>query len=327
MAGPAFIPANAVIQGMIKIMRKEGLDKATRHQPIPIEDIRRIYASGAFDINTPSTLQLKTYFEVSLHFGRRGKEGLRELRSDMIVFREDAQGIEYATLGCVAHEKNHQGATGHQDNEHVQRMYSTGKKSCPVESLKSYLGHLNPDCSAFFQRPKTSGYVGKVVWYTDRPVGSNTISGFMSKISAAANLKTRYTNHCVRATTVTMLRDAGVAPNDIAAVTGHKSLTSIDHYSRVGDKKRSAMSHQLAQFCTPSKEPIKRPLFTEKIAQSKKVVTTPDKKGDLKVTEETLVTTHTLEKASSYQEAKDMAKSVLAGAVFNAPTTINFHFG
>lgn len=90
----------------------------------------------------------------------------------MVVFKEDAQGIEYATLGCVAQEKNHQGGAGHQDNEFVQRMYFTGKLSCPVQSLKSCIGHLNPD----FQKPNSSGYAGKVVLYLDRAVGINTIA-------------------------------------------------------------------------------------------------------------------------------------------------------
>lgn len=72
------------------------------------------------------------------------------------------------------------------------------------------------------------------------------------------------------------------------------------------------MSHKQAKVCTPSKEPNKRPLFTEKLTQSKKVITTLDKKdGALKVMKETVVTTHTLEKGQSVHDATEMTKSVL----------------
>lgn len=77
------------------------------------------------------------------------------------MFEMDGKGQEYATLSCVAHEKNHPGESSHQDNEHIQRMYPTNTKLCPVQSLKSYMGHLHLDCTAFFQKPKTSVLKGK----------------------------------------------------------------------------------------------------------------------------------------------------------------------
>lgn len=136
ISGVCFAQANSVIQGAIKMMRKEGLDKAARHLPIPPEDLVKIYESGAFALDTPTTLQNKVYFEVTLHFGRRGREGLRELQKDSIVCRKDAAGNEYATLTSIAHKKNHQGMTSHPGNEHIQRMYATNKPKCPVLSLK-----------------------------------------------------------------------------------------------------------------------------------------------------------------------------------------------
>ena len=33
-------------------------------------------------------------------------------------------------------------------------ILATGKKNCPVKSLKLYLEKLNPKCDEFFQRPK-----------------------------------------------------------------------------------------------------------------------------------------------------------------------------
>lgn len=158
ISGSAFARANQVIQGTIKTMRKEGLDKTTRHTPIDPVHLKQLYSSGAFLTTTPTTLQFKVFFEISLHFGGRGREGLRKLKTEMIKFETSPNGQEYATLSCVAHEKNYQGVGSHNTDEHDQRMYPTGRENCPVASLKMYISHLNPDCIWFFQRPKTKNY-------------------------------------------------------------------------------------------------------------------------------------------------------------------------
>ena len=69
----------------------------------------------------------------------------------------------------------------------------------------------------------------------------------MPIISEAAKLSMRYTDHCIRATTVTMLRAANIAPNDIIAVTGHRNVQSLTHYDQgPGSETRSIMSNTLA---------------------------------------------------------------------------------
>lgn len=81
--GVSFAQANAVIRGNIVIMQKEGQDKSSRHTHIAPEDLKKLYKSGAFSLNTPINRQNKVYFEVSLHFWSRGREGLRELQKSM----------------------------------------------------------------------------------------------------------------------------------------------------------------------------------------------------------------------------------------------------
>lgn len=198
ISGACFAQANAAIKESIQMMRKNGMDKASRHQPIAPEDLKRLYTSGVFAADTPTTLQNKVYFDISLHIGKTGRDTLRKLKKSIIIFEKDHQGNQFATLSCQAQERNQQGANIHQE-EDIQKIYATGKPSCPVASLKSYIGHLNPDCEAFFQRPKTSNFLGKVIWYLASPMGVNTISTFMKRISVAANLSHRYTNDCVRA--------------------------------------------------------------------------------------------------------------------------------
>lgn len=117
---------------------------------------------------------------------------------------------------------------------------------CTVQSLRFYLDHLHPDCEALFQQPRSKLYTKSKIWYSDAPIGVNALGNMMSVISEKAGLETRYTNHCIRATTVTSLQNAGMAPSDIVAVTGHRSIASIDSYSRCSDHARRNMSHELS---------------------------------------------------------------------------------
>lgn len=83
------------------------------------------------------------------------------------------------------------------------------------------LSKLHLDCSALFQKPRGETYGKSMICYSKSPQKVNAIGNLLSVIFEKAGLKTRYTKYCIRATTVTSLRAAGVAPSDILAVTGH----------------------------------------------------------------------------------------------------------
>lgn len=244
VSGPNFKSANDVLSGALKEMKKEGLDHSKSYPPINDTDISLLYSTGTLSDMDPTRLQYKIFFELCLHFGRRGREGLRELNKDQLVFELDEVGVEYVTLCFNPSEKNHQGLAK-RDTEHDQRLYGTGSIYCPLKSLKKYINLLHPSCNALFQKPKPN-YATSAVWYCNSPVGQNTLAKFMSKISKKAGLKTIYSNHSIRATTVTTLRNAGVHVNDIMAVTGHKCAQSIMSYSKTAPAARRHMSHTLS---------------------------------------------------------------------------------
>lgn len=116
---------NIIIAGKIKNKKRCGEDTTERHPPIKTQDMQKIYSSGVLSKENPQALQYKTFFEVSLHFGRRGSEGLRELKKADIIFKEDGAGLELASLSYNPHEKNYDGEN-HHVAEHIQKMYVTG---------------------------------------------------------------------------------------------------------------------------------------------------------------------------------------------------------
>ena len=64
----------------------------------------------------------------------------------------------------------------------------------------------------------------------------------MENISSKAELSERYTNHCIRASTITALYQRGVDAKQICAITKHKDERSLSHYisQTTSEKKGNA---------------------------------------------------------------------------------------
>ena len=90
---------------------------------------------------------------------------------------------------------------------------------------------LNPENLAFFQQPRKSVQEIDDVWYTKKPLGHNTLDNMMKRIFSQSSLTRTYTNHRVRATTVTLLSHASVEAREIVKITGHKNTQSLSSYN------------------------------------------------------------------------------------------------
>lgn len=98
-------------------------------------------------------------------------------------------------------------------------------------SLSKYISKLNPKQTAFFQRPSTKAQEADTVWYDNAKVGVNSLSKMMKEISIGAELSQVYTNHCVRATAITLWSNAEVPSRHIMAISGHANENSISSYN------------------------------------------------------------------------------------------------
>ena len=254
-----FIVANKILTGRIQLNRSEGLDVSKHKTAISSGDIQKMYESGVLGFDNPVSLQNKVFFELCLHFGRRGKEGLHALKKTSFQFVVDDcdSTIEYATLNFNEKTKKNHG-TDSKRKETDQRMYSLpGDPNCPIQSLHLYLSKLHPECDAFFQRPRTGENVSsEEIWYYNKAVGINTLGQKMKNISEKAQLSQIYTNHCIRATTSTVLSHSSFNENDIIAVTGHKDPKSLLPYvASTGNEQRKQMSNTLHKYGKCSNKP------------------------------------------------------------------------
>ena len=100
-------------------------------------------------------------------------------------------------------------------------------------------------------------------WYTSKPIGINELGGFMKNISKRLSLSKIYTNHCIRATTVTVLSAEGLEARHIMRVTGHRcesSLRSYDHDNTIIQKRK--ISEILARRSKSNFKSIAVPVVT-----------------------------------------------------------------
>lgn len=230
MKDKEFMSSNHVLIGIVKSLKREGADKTKHHPPISNGDLEKMYSSGVLSITNPTSLVRKVWFEITLHFCRRGREGLRELTPKSFLLHKDDTGREYFTMSYNEADKTHHGVDSRESVKDT-RLYALPESDlCPVKSLKLYLSKRNPKNNAFFQRPLTSFEPAYDVWYVNAPMGYHTLGNMMSNISKAAGLSLTYTNHCVRATTATVLAHSGVSSLGIMSVTGHRNEKSIQSY-------------------------------------------------------------------------------------------------
>ena len=225
-----FRTSNQTLLGVVKELKRDGLDKTQHRQAIPEADVQKCYSSGVLSDDNPTSLQLKVWFELSLHLGRRGRDGLHNLQKDDFEVKVDESGDSYVQMCYNEADKATHGVDS-EGNIKNPRMYATGLSNCPVKSFQLYVAKLNPYCKRFFQRPKKRKYeLEDEEWYVGTPVGRNKIGEFMKVISEKAGLSVIYTNHCLRATLITKLHHAGVSAQGIMSISGHRNEKSVKSY-------------------------------------------------------------------------------------------------
>lgn len=238
-----FSRSNSVFAAQCVVLKKEGLGQIDHYPPISEDDIKLLYQSNVFSSENPVSLQRKVFFDLMLHFCRRGMENLRNLTTRDFVVKTMSNGVECVIKVSDELTKNHRETDENQD-EGV--MKATGLKNCPVATYKLYLSKLNPKQAVFFQRPKSfkpqSG-----PWYDNMVLGVKSLERMMKKISAAGNLSRLYTNHSIRSTSITILDQNGVEARHIMSVSGHRSESSLRTYSKTSSAKRREMSTLLSE--------------------------------------------------------------------------------
>ena len=230
---PEFKKSNMVLNAKLKSLKQSGKENVQHKPPLEPEDLQKLKTSGVFDCLNPLGLLRNVWFSTVLFWCRRGREGQRNLTRESFIFAQDPNGEKYATMTHSEASKNHPGGINDTESyQHMGRMYQTDEENDGYSALKLYLTKLNPACKALFQYPKRNWKPADETWFENRPLGVNKLGDMMKDISAAAALSKKYTNHCVRATSITLWSNAGLTNRHIMSISGHRNEQSLQHYNR-----------------------------------------------------------------------------------------------
>lgn len=243
-----FLTSNNMLKAKVSESISSG--NATKHfAVIEAGDQEKLFRY--FDQSSPVKLQQEIWYNLIYYFGNRGREGIRELSKDDVSFTMDSDGKEYCFLNKTLSQKNVKSSLTKPsdfDNTKQSRMYADDLRSssCPVQAMKLYLSKIPSESKSLFPRPRQE-YVAD--WYYPKQCLGKTVLGkMMPQISKDAKLSKLYTNHSIRATVVTNLREEGFERNEVCAITGHKNEKSIEKYDRsIRERTLKKMSTSLGE--------------------------------------------------------------------------------
>ena len=208
-----------------------GKGKVDHHDEIEPEDLLKLY--GSFDVTTPTGLQEKIWFDLCLQLCRRGRENMKSMTKETFAVATDDSGRKFVYEVEDEADKNHDAHDNSFDTIGEGTLSEVpGHPLCLVKTFQDYISKLHPDEKSLWQRPSENVLESSTSWFCRVPVGEKALGKMMATLSAKYSLSKRYTNHCVRVTSLQLMDDDQIPGRHIIRVSGHKSEASIKSYAR-----------------------------------------------------------------------------------------------
>ena len=93
---------------MVVELKKERKGAIDHHPPIDRTDLLKLYNYFYENRGSPVVLQSRVFVDGMLHFSRRGRENLRQLKKADFSLRTDPNGLKYLCIERDELTKNHQ---------------------------------------------------------------------------------------------------------------------------------------------------------------------------------------------------------------------------
>lgn len=232
----------------VKGLKSEGKHEVTHFDRIPNDVLRKIITDLRQD--TPVQLQLLTWIYLMIYFCRRGQENICNMTKETFGIRTNDQNRRYLVQLIDEETKNHKATS---EKSIGGRMYEEiGNPLCPVAIYEKYISHLNPNCARLFQRAKDSFTIDEPIWYQNRPIGKNMIAKFMETACRICKVTTHYTNHCLRVTSVNMMK-GHFSDKDIMSISGHTAVSSLKLYERTTEQDKENISNHFSKVLTSTR--------------------------------------------------------------------------
>ena len=158
------------------------------------------------------------------------------------------------------------------------------------------------------------------MWYKQSPMGVDRIGSIMSRMAKKAGLVGKYSNHSVRRTMCSQLIRAGVHPNLVAQLSGHRNVSSLARYA-------TASIDQQKQMCQILQGNSSRPVTAAAGSNEEALIEPPQPKKSRALTPLSDATPNPLSNhvanLHSNTESSGNLLGIFAGASFSHIGTIN----
>lgn len=147
--------------------------------------------------------------------------------------RSELAALEFGDLKFTAEDlvidlrrsKTDQEAKGRE----VGIPFGTDRLTCPVRSLKTWLGRRHIDCGPVFRSVGKSGRLSQLA------LASDSAAWIIRQAARRAGINGDVSGHSLRSGHVTTAARAGVPELVIMKQTGHRSVTTLRKYIRNGE--------------------------------------------------------------------------------------------
>lgn len=238
MSDRAFIRLREVISAKKSQLKKAGLGrKAHAAECIDAKDDELLIAAGELGDSSPRVLQTTLFYLFGKGFGLRGRDEHRSMQFGDVIIERTSSNQEY----LLFQERNSKTMDGtkRDDFRPVRpKIFSTGGGQFdPVRLFRLYCkkrpaGALFPSFPMYLTPIPEDRLQKDGPWYYQVPMGKNVLGTLISDACKRAGVQGKKTNHSIRKRTVSDLSAAGVPPEKIVLLTGHKSTASLQHYSK-----------------------------------------------------------------------------------------------
>ena len=219
------------LDNIMKERAKEGIGaNKPEREFVSHEHEEILWSKGILGESNPDQLHRTVFFLIGSRFGLRGCKEHFDLRrfpdsqinmikvngKDTLIYKEFTS-------------KTKQG--GIKDRKmvvpDVRYAFCSGyRPRCFVELYRKYMLHGpngNKSWPKFYVQTDPKWSPGSFQWYTNRPVGRNTLAKYLENIMKEGGIEGYFRNHSLRKSTGTRLFEQGLDPQLIKEATGHKS--------------------------------------------------------------------------------------------------------
>ena len=218
------------LDGEMKRIQQKGIGTHKRQAEVLTEDEEeQLWHTGILGDHSPFALLNTIFFMCGLFLALRSGNEHRQLRLNprpQITLHEQCE-IPYL-MYKEDFSKNHQGGLkNHKIKPKVVKHHANtdNPSRCFVRILKFYLSKLNPDVphSDFYFKPLQK-WSSTGPWFSQQPLGQNTLDNMMATICKKAGVTGFKTNHSLRAMAASHLYHSGIDEQLIMERTGHRSI-------------------------------------------------------------------------------------------------------